>query len=107
MSQQESLRETFLRDYAELRSWRKVAEKHGVTKPMAYRVAKEDGYEPKDSRIRLALGLPELKLAPVCPIHGVVHVSRRCPGPKRKYRDLFDIPPAELRWMLENREEMP
>lgn len=68
------------KEYDSVKSWQKVADAWGVTKPMAYRIALK-GYEPKKIIIRHHLGLPALAPAPVCPIHGVVHVSRRCPQP--------------------------
>lgn len=42
-----------------------------------YRLAR--GYEPTDSGIRARLGLPVLKLAPVCPNCGDVHPNASCP----------------------------
>ena len=45
--------------YSELRSWQAVADKFGVSKAMAYRVAVE-GYEPKDPALRTLLELPPI-----------------------------------------------
>ena len=42
---------------------------------MAFRVA--SGYEPQRADIRLALGLPALALAPVCPSCGLPHTPKR------------------------------
>ena len=44
------------------------------------------GREPHPNDIRHVLGLSELAPAPVCPRHGVVHVSRRCPADNSKPR---------------------
>ena len=43
--------------YEQLGSWQAVADKYGVTKPLAWRTALR-GYEPKDNDIRSRLGLP-------------------------------------------------
>lgn len=40
----------------------------------------EKGIEPKDEAKRIALGLPVLHLAPVCPSCGQVHIKVRCPS---------------------------
>jgi len=45
--------------YAELGSWRKVADHYGSSKSMAWRIANE-GYEPKDKAIRKKFGFTEL-----------------------------------------------
>jgi hypothetical protein len=44
-------------EYQELKSWDKVAGRHFITKPLAWRIAKK-GYEPKRFDIRKALELP-------------------------------------------------
>lgn len=52
------------------------------------------------------LGLREYLPAPACPRCGKVHVSKRCTAQPRRYRDLFDMPTAELLRRLENRYEL-
>jgi len=62
------------------------------------------GYMPQRADLRLRLGLPALSLAPVCPAHSVVHVSRHCPPPRRKLEhDLFALPVRELARRLRQR----
>ena len=67
--------------YRVLGIWQAVGAEIGITGGMAFRVA-VDGYEPQKSTLRAALGLPITMPIPVCPRHGVVHVSRRCPPDK-------------------------
>ena len=59
-----------------------IAHKFGpkITRIIIWRLINEPDYEPHDTNIRLALGLPALAPAPVCPVHGVVHPGR-CPKP--------------------------
>ena len=45
--------------YEELGTWHKVGEQYGVSRTVAWRIAK-DGYEPKDNATRRLLGLPEI-----------------------------------------------
>ena len=44
-------------DYEVLGTWDAVARKWGVSKGMAWRLANESGYEPKNPTIRKKLGL--------------------------------------------------
>ena len=44
-------------EYQELKSWERVAGRHGITKPLAWRIALKR-YEPKRFEIRKTLGLP-------------------------------------------------
>lgn len=75
----EQVAKMLLKDYTELQSWDAVGERYGLTKPLVWRVALK-GYEPTKPHIRLALGLPAMKPAPVCVHCGEVHVSSRCPS---------------------------
>jgi len=73
-------------------SWRAIGTKFGVSGGMAFRVATQ-GYEPRKASIRAALGLPVTVPVAVCPIHGVVHIPRRCPTaapgkPRRQWKPL-------------------
>jgi hypothetical protein len=94
--------------YKKLGNWRAVGREFGVSGGMAYRIA-VDGYEPKEARIRVRLGLAAMVPAPACRVCGEVHVSRRCvklTTVTRRARSLFDLPVKELRRMLEEREEL-
>ena len=65
-------------------SWTQIGRescKEGISGAMAWRIA-NDGYEPKRADIRKKLGLPLLSPAPMCPTHGVVHLTKRCPSDK-------------------------
>jgi len=62
-------------------SLRTIAAKYGVSHAAVQRVL--DGHEPKRPGIRRAFGLPEYVPAPVCPTHGIVHLSKRCPRKPR------------------------
>ena len=70
-------------EYEKFGTWVRVGEERGITSAMAFRVA--NGYEPRNNRIRAALGLPQLRPAPVCAC-GSVHVSKRCPNAPRRVR---------------------
>lgn len=72
-------------DYALDKTWAAVGAKYGVSAGMAFRVA--DGYEPQAAAIRSKLGFPVLALVSVCPVHGVVHVTRRCPPTRQPAED--------------------
>jgi len=76
------LRRKLSEDYEILGTWDAVARKWGVSKGMAWRLANESGYEPKNPTIRKKLGL-----------------RRR--GPRR---DLFAMGEVELLRALEERE---
>ena len=68
------------------KSFHGLAKKYGVSHAVIQRIML--GQEPRRPDIRAALGLPALRLAPVCPRCGQVHVTRRClsrkPAPKRR-----------------------
>jgi len=98
------LRKLLLEDHEQLKTWREVAKKWKLPPGSLCRIA-ETNYEPRDPHLRHTLGLPTLIPAPVCTIHGVVHTMKRCPR-MRQYRDLFDVPTAVLREMLEQRVDI-
>jgi len=55
--------------------WTQIAatfEHARITRAHIYRIV-IDCWEPDDPELRIILGLPAYKPAPVCPIHGVVH----------------------------------
>jgi hypothetical protein len=66
-----------MRDQNPPRRLREIAAMFGVTHGVIARALA--GQEPRDAAIRGLLGLPAMAPAPVCPVHGVVHVTRRCP----------------------------
>ncbi len=45
-------------EYITMQSWDKVADRHHITKPLAWRIAKK-GYEPRRYAIRKLLDLPQ------------------------------------------------
>jgi hypothetical protein len=45
--------------YKELGTWHKVGERYGVSRTVAWRIARA-GYEPKNNATRRLLGLPEM-----------------------------------------------
>ena len=109
---EKELRKSLADDYAKLKSLRKVS-----------RLAKYQGMpagtistilgNPKRGRLpgavpkkwRAVYGLHQEALAPVCPIHGVVHVRKTCPSVK-SYKDLFAMPKKLLLYALLTREDM-
>lgn len=100
------IRRDIKKAYKQLDNWRAVGAQFGIDGAMAWRIVEED-YEPKDPVIRLVLGLPAMGKAPVCPHCGQVHTTKRCTArrPKRRIRDLFDVPVDELRrWIVERKE---
>jgi len=99
------LRREIKKAYRGARNWREVGRMFGVSPAMAWRIS-EQGYEPKDAKIRLLLGLSAMGEAPVCPYCGEVHVARGCPVRRRRHvRSLFDVSVRELRRMIDEREE--
>ena len=106
MAELRVIRRDIKKAYKRLKNWRAVGRAFGISAAMAWRIS-ERGYEPKDARIRLQLGMPALGLAPVCEACGEVHVARRCPARRRRrVRRLIDLPVEELRRMIEEREEI-
>jgi hypothetical protein len=82
-------------------SLRAISKKYGVSHAAVQRVLA--GIEPHDPKIRVAFGLPELRPAPVCPKHGVVHAGQ-CPRAARVPKDLWDWPVKALRDAIRNRK---
>ena len=62
-----------------------IADLYGlpITRVIIWRLVNDFDYEPQRTDIRLALGLPALAPAPVCPVHGIVHVAHRCPTQRK------------------------
>jgi len=87
-------------------NWRQIGKVYRITGGMAYRIANEQGYEPKDVHIRYILGLPALVPAPVCEKCGEVHLTKRCTRRRKSWLRWRDLPSALLRHALENREEL-
>lgn len=97
------LRAEIHRAYKRQQNWRRAAAEFGINPGTAWDIC--HGYEPKSPSLRRKLGLPALGFAPVCIKCGGIHVMTRCPN-TRQSRDLYAMPPGELRWRLENREEI-
>lgn len=83
-TQQDRRAQKALRDLkTELGTWQAVSKAlGGINRGLLYDIA--NGKKPAPNSILKALGLPlKHMLAPVCPVCGIVHVSKRCPT-KRK-----------------------
>jgi hypothetical protein len=65
--------------HEQMGTWRAVATKYGLPVRTIYKVAMNPKYYPKSQRILKALNLQQMISVPVCPIHGVAHLSKRCP----------------------------
>src|SRR3990167_2019226 len=62
-------------------SWTAVAADLKFNVGYIYRVA--NGQKQASNRLLHALGLPMRTMpAPVCPVHGIPHVTKRCPRPR-------------------------
>jgi len=105
MAEIECIRNEIEQTYGRIKNWRGTADYFGISTGMAWQIV-VNNHEPKRKDIRKRLGLQVMKPAPVCAC-GEVHVTKRCPKLRqRKYKSLFDMPTKELRWALENREEI-
>lgn len=100
---------------AELGTWRSVARKYNINHGLASRVASGAAKAPPAVLAALDL-LPKTADAPVCPVHGVVHLLPGCPDEfivRRRARKrvnpqyIRDWPVARLRWAFDHREVMP
>ena len=66
-------------------SYRKIGARYGVSHAVIHRIV-QYGYEPKDNKIRAALGLPPCTVAvEPCAKCGQVHTLKHCPEAPRKY----------------------
>ncbi len=63
-------------------SWREIARRYFPAVPPGTLCAVAKGREPKKIAVRLALGLPAVADAPVCPDCGQVHVAETCTASK-------------------------
>ena len=63
-------------------SWEDIGHKYLINRGLAWAIVNKH-YDPKDSEIRIILGLPELELTPVCPTCGIVHV-KNCPVERQR-----------------------
>ena len=105
MAEIECIRKDIAQAYKRIKNWRGTAKEFGISTAMAWQIV-VNNHEPKQKDIRDRLGLQIMKPAPVCAC-GEVHTTQRCPHlRKRKYKSLFDMPIKELRWALENRQEV-
>jgi len=81
-------------------SWDITAKDFGITKGLAYRIAKE-GYDPADPEIRARLGLGP-RPCPTC--HRTVKTAKNAEKTHAlTHARIADLPPETLRWMLEHR----
>ncbi len=96
------LRSQVILDYAALHNFRRVAEEWDSTPGTVNDIYR--GQEPTEMETRLHFGLEVLAPAPVCPVHGVVHVGR-CPRGSQAKR-LRDLPLRELKKLFEERKEL-
>lgn len=86
------------KSHRETRSWSQTGKAYGISKAMAYRIAKED-YDPADPQVRASLGLGP-RTCPTC--------QQRITVPKRvrTWKRLDDLKPAEVLYLLATRTEM-
>lgn len=85
------------------RSWAETANAFGITKALAYRIAREK-YDPADPGIRARLGLGP-RPCPTC--HRTVRAPKtQANAHARTHARIADTPPAVLKWQLENRVPM-
>jgi len=102
LSEFEKLRKKFIQLHREGVSLRQIAGAYpGITFGDVSRIIQ--GVEPKSPAKRVALGLPRLGSAPICPNCGVVHVGR-CTAGRHIEKPLFDQTVKELRWRFDHRE---
>ena len=94
-----------LRLKRELGSWRAVGREVGLSAGTLIRISQ--GYEPRSSHIRHALGLPIYVTLQVCAKCGKVHRQhKQCTSKPRTYQRIADMPVAVLAWKIRNREEI-
>jgi hypothetical protein len=104
MSEFEKLQNNFIKLRKAGYSLRQLARPYpGITFGDVSRIIR--GIEPKSPAKRVALGLPRLGSAPMCPRCGVVHVGR-CTAGRHVEKSLFDQPVKELRWRFDHRETL-
>jgi hypothetical protein len=99
------VRRELVKAYRELGNWRAVGRAFGISGGMAFRVAVQ-GYEPKEPRIRVRLGLSARVEVSACPHCGGVHLKRGCDVRRPRHRDLWAMESEELLFALENRVEV-
>lgn len=97
----EELKTAILEAKRELGTWEKVAERFGKNKGTLRAIA--NGMILKTPSLRMEYGLDVFAPAPVCPIHGVVHIGK-CPK-KKKEKMIREMTKQELVFALENRME--
>lgn len=68
----ESVSSKIIESYDEVKNWRKVGARFGITGGMAFRIAKEK-HNPTDPHIRAQLGLPAFVPTEACAKCGDVH----------------------------------
>ena len=103
LSSVQAYRKSLLAAHENLKSWRKVAAPYDLKPSMARMIAY--GYDP-GNKIRAKLHLQAKQVVLACSKCGEAHVTKRCTKVARVSRDLYAMPAAELRWAIDNREEM-
>lgn len=91
-------------------SWRAIAPEFAGVPAATLCAIYKHGREPKKPAVRAALGLPTYAPAPVCPVHGIVHLQA-CPvaeaapaarpkikRPRPSYKQLAEA--YKLLWLL-------
>lgn len=111
MSDLEQVGREARKHYFRLKNWRLVGEEMGIGYAVAYRLATDATYEPKDPHIRFVLGLPALIPSPACPKCGVVHIAKTCPEarngkpkPPRRVAIRCDNPASAAQTIIKNLE---
>lgn len=98
-----TLRAKIARLRAAGKKWREIGLDYpGVPLGTLCRIANDPAYTPKKTTMLRKLGLPKTAPAPVCQVHGVVHIGS-CPKPKRAPKSLFDWPIKALTQALRER----
>ncbi len=103
LSNVQAYRKSLLAAHMKLKSWRKVAAPYDLKPSMARMIAY--GYDP-GNKIRAKLHLQAKQVVLACSKCGEAHVTKRCTKVARRSRDLYAMPVKELRWAMENRQEI-
>jgi hypothetical protein len=93
-----------LRDEKRIYTYADLHQKYNVNGFYLWHIINTPDYIPPP-KVRMKLGIQHFELTPVCPIHGIVHLSKRCPPKRKPARTMLDYPVQTLRAMIENRKE--
>jgi len=89
------LQDAITEAYIDLRNWRAVGQKWGVSGALCLRIMR-DGYEPKEPEIRRKLNLPVVIPTPACPDCGAVHTLGVCVAKSVVKVTVIKVTPEEL-----------